>query len=217
MLHANAAGAITAHGMAGQAAARAVGNSAVMSVDIGDHIVGDKLFKVASGDGTGIHRTVVQGLGVGQHHNHLLGALGEGALDGLGHMDFLGPLLGADGEAVQCIDHRIAAALATGIAGRQEDNDVAVDGIAFQIAFQCGAVNLDVLHRHGLGAGHWQRYLCLDLPHNRAAAKQSKCQRYCQYAESLPYHSQTLHGFFPFNDNAQLLSPAELAGPHGLR
>ncbi len=76
---------------------------------------------------------------------------------------FVGPLLGAYRVAMQGIDNRITAAFLRGVTRRQEDNDIAVDGIAFQIAFQCRAVNLDVLHCHGFGAGHDGRHIGLNL------------------------------------------------------
>ncbi len=113
----------------------------------------------------------MQGLGVRQDHDHLLGALGEGALDGLGHMDFLRPLLGANGVAMQGVDHGIAAAFVAGIARRQKDQHLAVDGVAFQVALQCGAVNLDVLHRYRLGAGHYRRHFSLSLCQSRPGAE----------------------------------------------
>ena len=58
------------------------------------------------------------------------------------------------GVAVQRVDDGIAALLVLLVAGRQEDNHIAIDGVAFQIAFQSCAVNLDVLHRDGLCARH---------------------------------------------------------------
>ena len=154
VLHADAARAVAAHGVADQAAALAVGDGAVMRVDVGDEIVRDEILKVAGGHRTRIHGAVVDGLRVGQHDDHLFGALRECAFDGLRHVDLVRPLLGADGVAVQRVDDGIAAVSCPGVAGRQEDDDVAVDGVAFQIAFERRAVNLDVLHGDGLGAGN---------------------------------------------------------------
>ncbi len=51
-------------------------------------------------------------------------------------MDFVSPLLGADGIAVQGIDDRVVAGRLVAVTRRQEYENVAVDGIAFQIAFQ---------------------------------------------------------------------------------
>ena len=67
-------------------------------------------------------------------------------------MDFVRPLLGSNGVTVQRVDDGIAALLIFLVAGRQEDNDIAVDGVAFEIAFQGCAVDLDVLNRVGLCA-----------------------------------------------------------------
>src|SRR6185437_10493122 len=122
---ADARGAVAAHGVADDSAAGAVGNGAVVRVDVGDQVVGDELFKIAGGDRTRVHGAVVHGLGVGQDDDHLFRALGEGAFDGLGHVDFVRPLLGANGVAVQRIDHGIAAVLVPGVAGRQEHKDIA--------------------------------------------------------------------------------------------
>ena len=156
--------------MADQAAAEAVGNGAVVGVDVGDQVVGDELLEVAGGDGTGVHGAVVHGFGIGQDDDHVLRALGEGALDCLGHNDLVRPLLGADGIAVQRVDHGVAAVLAGGVAGRQEDDDIAIDGVAFQIAFERGAVNLDVLGGDGFCAGDWWRNNGLDLGHGHCGA-----------------------------------------------
>ena len=54
---------------------------------------------------------------------------------------------------MQRVDDGIAALLIFLVAGRQEDDDVAIDGIAFEIAFERRAVDLDVLHRDRLCAG----------------------------------------------------------------
>jgi hypothetical protein len=85
-------------------------------------------------------------------------------------MDFVAPLVGADGVAVECIHHGIAASLVFRVAGRQKDKDVTVYLVAFKIAFECGAVNLYVLHRDRLCAGHRGRYLGLDLRQDQLAA-----------------------------------------------
>ncbi len=138
-----------------------------MSVNISDKIVGNELLKVAGRDGTGIHGSVVHGFGVGQHHYHFLCPLREGSLNRLRHMDLVRPLLGAYRIAVQRIDNWIAPALVRGVAGWQDDNDVAIDGIAFQIALQRGAVNFDALHRYGFRSLHYGRHVGLNLRQHR--------------------------------------------------
>ena len=188
MLHADAAGAIATHGMADQAAGEAVGDGAVVGVDVGDQVAGDELLEVAGGDGTRVHRSVVHGLGVGQHYNHFFGALGERALDGLGHMNFVAPLFGSDGIAVQGIHHGIAARLVGGVAGRQEDEDVAIDGVAFEISFQCCAVNLDVLDAYGLRSGDDGRDFGLNLGQGQSHAGQEQRSRESRCAENLRDH-----------------------------
>ena len=47
------------------------------------------------------------------------------------------------------------------IARRQEDEHVAIDGVAFEIAFERGAVDLDALDGRRLGAGHRGRHFGL--------------------------------------------------------
>ncbi len=65
---------------------------------------------------------------------------------------------------MQRIYHRVASRFRLRIAGRQEDNDIAVNGIAFQIAFERGAVHFNVFNGDRLGARHdvrhFSTYLC---------------------------------------------------------
>ena len=68
-------------------------------------------------------------------------------------LDFVRPLLRADGVAVQRVNHRVAPILLSGVARRQENDDVPIDGIAFQIPLERRAVYLDVLHRRRFRAG----------------------------------------------------------------
>src|SRR6478672_5344560 len=85
-------------------------------------------------------------------------------------MDFVRPLLCSDGVTMQRIDHWIPAIFVLGVAWRKKDDSVAIDGVAFKIAFECGAVNLDMLNRHWLGAGNNIRHDRLDLPEAQACA-----------------------------------------------
>jgi len=78
-------------------------------------------------------------------------------------MDFMGPLLGADGETVQGVDNRIAPGLFLGIAWRKEYKYVTVNRVSFQIAFQSRSVNLDMLDRHWLCTGNGRRHIRLQL------------------------------------------------------
>ena len=48
-----------------------------------------------------VHRAVVDGLGVWEDDNHLIRAASECAFDGLREVDFLRPLIGSDGVAMQ--------------------------------------------------------------------------------------------------------------------
>ena len=89
--------------------------------------------------------------------------LRERTFDGLRNVDLMRPLFGADGVPVQRVDHGIAALLVFLVAGRQEDDDVTIDSVAFEIAFKRRAVDLDVLHRHRLCAGDDVGNVCLHL------------------------------------------------------
>ena len=91
-------------------------------------------------------------------------------------MDFMAPLLGADGIAMQGIDHRVAPRFVLGVTGRQEDKHVAVHRIALQIAFQSRAVNLDVLHRYRLGVRDYRRHDRLNLSGNRGNQGERQAQ-----------------------------------------
>ena len=66
-------------------------------------------------------------------------------------MYLMGPLLGADGVAVQRVHHRIATVLLGGVAGRQEHQDIALGRIPFQVSVKGSAVNFDVLDGGLLG------------------------------------------------------------------
>ena len=154
VLHADAGGAVASHRVADQAAARPIGDRPVVGVDVGDHVLRDELLEVSRGHRARVHRAVVDGLRVGQHDDHLVRALGERAFDGLRHVDLVGPLLGADRVAVQRVDDRVAARRVRRIARRQKDDDVAIDGVTLQVAFERDAVDLDVLHRDRPGSGN---------------------------------------------------------------
>src|SRR5437867_4321639 len=108
MLHANTGSAVTSHRVTDKTSALMVRNRAVMCIDVCDQATSNELLEIAGGHGTRIHRTVVQRLRIGQHYDHFFRALREGAFDRLRYMDFMGPLLGADGETVQGVDDRIA-------------------------------------------------------------------------------------------------------------
>ncbi len=88
-----------------------------------------------------------------QHDNHFLGALGECAFDCLRHVNFMSPLFGANRVSMQRINDGVMAVLVSATAGRQEHDHVAVDGITLEVAFETGAVDLDVLRRDRPGTG----------------------------------------------------------------
>ena len=54
---------------------------------------------------------------------------------------------------MQRVDHGIAVLLVFLVAGRQKDDDIAIDSIPFKIAFERCAVDLDVLDRYRFCSG----------------------------------------------------------------
>ena len=164
MLHADTGRAIASHGMAHQAAALPRRNGAVMRVHIGHQIPGDEILEIAGGDRARIHRAVMHRLGIGKHHDHVPGALGEGPFYRLRHMDFLAPLLGADGIAMQGIDDRVTAIGFLAITGRQENQNIAIGAVALQTAFQGGPMYFEVLDRHLGRAGNDIGHIIFGLP-----------------------------------------------------
>ena len=89
--------------------------------------------------------------------------LRERALDHLRSMDLLRPLLGADAVAVESVDDRVPLLLIRGVPGRQIDDDVTIDSVALEIAFERGAVYFDFLDRNGFRTGFHGRDLGLHL------------------------------------------------------
>ena len=68
---------------------------------------------------------------------------------------------------MQRVDDRIAAVFLFLIAGRQEDEYVAVDRIPLQVAFQSRAVNLDVVNRNRLCSRNYLRNIGCYLSRKR--------------------------------------------------
>ena len=99
-----------------------------MCVDVRNKIARDEVLEITGSHRTRIHRAVVHRLGIGHHDDHFLIALGEGAFNRLRNMYFVSPLFRADGVTMQGIDNRIAARFFFGVARRQEDQHVAIDG-----------------------------------------------------------------------------------------
>jgi hypothetical protein len=163
VFHADARGAVAAHRVAHETAAGTIRHRPVVAVDVRHEIVRDEPFEVSRGDGTRVHRAVVHRLRVGQDDDDLLGAEGKGALDRLRYVNLLGPLFGADGIPVQRVEHRVAPRLLPRVARGQEHQDVAIDGIALQIAFQRGSEDLDAFDGNGFGARDRRRHLRLRL------------------------------------------------------
>ncbi len=125
----------------------------VVRIDVGDHVVRDEPLEVAGGHRARVHGAVVRRFRVGQHDDHLLGALGERAFDRLRYVDLAGPLLGADGVAVQRVHDRVAPRLVLRIARRQEHDRVPIDGIPFEVALEGLAVDFTRSAATGLAPG----------------------------------------------------------------
>src|SRR5207302_612526 len=117
-------------------------------------------------------RSVMDGLRIGEDHDHLLGALRESAFYGLRYMDFMGPLLRANGISMKCIDNRIPPRSLLRIAGREKDKHFPIDRVPLQAPLQRRCVNLDSLHRYGLSTGNHGRNFGLYLRLKR------KCKSY---------------------------------------
>src|ERR1022692_2664932 len=66
---------------------------------------------------------------------------------------------------MQSVDHGITPVLLRCIAGWKEDDRLPVHVVAFQIAFQCGAVNPDVFNCDRLCTGYYGRHHRLNLRH----------------------------------------------------
>lgn len=156
-LHGDAQGTVATEGVARQAAAVAAGQRAVTGVDIGDQFAGDVGFPVAGGDRGGV-ATPAEGIeGVGHDDDHLGGASRGGAIENLGQVDPVfaqaEPLVIAVGEAVEHIDHGVAALGVFCIAGGQVDGDVAGGRVADEVAFQAAAVDAQALRGSGRRVG----------------------------------------------------------------
>ena len=99
------------------------------------------------------------------------------------------PLLGADRVTVQRVDHGITALLLFLIAGRQKDDYVAIDGIAFEIALKRRAVNLDVLYRDRLCARDNLR----DVRFHLGIGLRGRCHRNRHHARKQQLHHSHLN------------------------
>src|SRR5690242_14385553 len=131
MLHANTGSAVASHGVADEAPALALRNRTVMRINVCDQVSSDEQLEITGGHGTRIHRTVVERLRIGQHYDHFFRALRKGAFDRLRYMDFMRPLLGADGETVQSVNNWIASGLFLGITRGKEHKYIAINGVSF--------------------------------------------------------------------------------------
>src|SRR5215472_5646985 len=93
-------------------------------------------------------------------------------------MDFVGPLLRADGITVQGIYDRVALRFLLGITRWQKDDDVAINGISLQIAFESPPTDLDMLHGDRLRAGNHGRNFGLDLSRKPRTRSESHHERH---------------------------------------
>ena len=120
----------------------------------------------------------MHGFGIGQHHDHLARALCKCPLYCLRHMNFLAPLFGANGIAMQCIYHRISSRRLVAVAGRQKHQYLAVGAVAFQAPFQGWTMHLDMLDCYWLGTGHHVRHVIFGLGQgaSRKSGSKAKCK-----------------------------------------
>jgi hypothetical protein len=81
---------------------------------------------------------------------------------------------------VQRVYDGIASGFLPGVGRREEDEDVPIDRVAFQVTFQRGAVDLYPLHGDRLGTGHDGGHLGLDLRGKLGGCQQSRKE--CPYS-----------------------------------
>ena len=194
MAHGDAHGAVATHGMSGEAATGAFGNGAIAGVNIGDEFVDEEVFPIAGDDGVGIEAALIAGEGVGgDEDDFAVAGFGIGLIEDGGEIDpVLGgpvPLVVAVGVAVEEIDDGVAAMGIFSVTGREVDGDVAIGGVAFEVALEGFAVDLDVFDGAGKGGGGgWRGGGSLSLGVNRSGGQnegRGKKQR-----DILDFHGQ---------------------------
>src|ERR1051325_6765076 len=99
-----------------------------MGVNVSHDITRNKLLEISCRNRAGIHRTVVNGLGIRQDDDHLLRPLRERALDRLRDMDLVTPLLCPYRITMQSINDRIASGFFLCVTWRQKYQYIAVNG-----------------------------------------------------------------------------------------
>src|SRR5690606_25982971 len=145
---------------------RGPGYGTVVGVYVGDQILRDEALEVSHGYTTGVERAEVPRLAVGQHEDHFGCALGERAFSRLRHVDFAHPLLRADEIAVKRVDDRVAARRLLVVARRQDDVDLAIRGIDYEVSYE----------RRGVAADRADPNFAGILDHGRFAARHmSRC------------------------------------------
>src|SRR4029450_10038480 len=215
VLHADPRRAIAAHGVADKATALAGGDRPVVRVDVRHDVARHVVLEITCRHRAGVHRAVVQRLRVWQHENHLVRALGKRSLDGLRHVDFLSPLLGANRIAVQRVDDRVTARAVLVVARGQEDDHVAIDGVSLQVAFEGRSVNLDAFDDGRTGARHRIGHVGLPLRDDReGASRYSKRGRQNAHA---PFYYRVRHIAFPHALFAYLAAISMTATVYGFR
>jgi len=96
-------------------------------------------------------------------------------------MDLVRPLLGSDGIAVEGVDHWITALRLSLIARRKKDYYIAINSIAFEIAFKRCDMDFDSLYWDGLCARNGLRNDSLNL--SQSWPPQRENRRDCACAE----------------------------------
>src|SRR5215468_504367 len=96
-------------------------------------------------------------------------------------MDFLAPLLSADGITVQGINDRIAPGLLLRVTRRQKHEYVTVNGISLQVVFEGRSVNFDALHCYRLRFRNHRRRFGLNL--RRKLRRERRCYHQRHYTK----------------------------------
>src|SRR5690606_7016446 len=106
-----------------------------------------------------------------------------------GHVHEVVEVLSVDREAVEVIDHRIPLVQVRRVARRQHDHHLALDLVAFEVAFERGAMDLDLLDRDPLG-NRWRRRGYVLRGGGSSQQRQQRACDECLHGASLAYLSR---------------------------
>src|SRR5579863_991818 len=112
---------------------------------------------------------------------------------------------------MQCVHHRIPPFRLLRITRRQEDNHIAIHGVAFQVPLERSSMHLDMFNGHRLRALHHRRNNRLNLRFkSRPQSHSHKPHQPNQY----PLGSHRLPLIAPLPPPSLTSAPASAAGGH---